>query len=163
MTLNSTPISLPRDSARIGRRDSHNVRLTNVVDSAKLASGRKKTALINAPLSGLIAQIGHTDAICLSDAGLPVPAGTRRIDLAVAPRLLSFLDVLRVVLEELVVERAVCAAEILERNPETIAGIRALLQAAPVAFVPHEEFKSLSANSRGVVRIRYQISPGRIA
>ena len=128
------------------------VRLTNGVDTAKLGSGMKKTALINAPLSGLIAEMGHTDAICLSDAGLPVPAGTRRIDLAVAPALPSFLDVLRVLLEELVVERAVCATEILERNPKTIAGIRELLQAVPVAFVPHEEFKSLSANSRGVVR-----------
>ena len=34
----------------------------------------KKGLLLNAPLNAVIAECGHTDQICLCDAGLPIPA-----------------------------------------------------------------------------------------
>lgn len=115
----------------------------------------KKTALLNAPLSGVIASMGHTDAICIADAGLPIPRGPgapERIDLAVTRNLPAFLDVLDVVLEELVVERAVVAGEIRELNPAVLEGIRSRLGDTPIRFIPHEEFKLLTGTSRAVVR-----------
>ena len=42
----------------------------------------KRGKLLNAPLSALVAQMGHTDEITVCDAGLPIPAGPERIDLA---------------------------------------------------------------------------------
>lgn len=112
----------------------------------------KKTALLNAPLSHLVASMGHTDSLCIADAGLPVPQGPERIDLAVTPGLPVFIDVLAVILEELVVERAVVAEEIQDRNPRILESLKSLLGDVPVQFISHEEFKSLSAGSRGIVR-----------
>ncbi|MFP5476380.1 MAG: RbsD/FucU domain-containing protein, partial [Gammaproteobacteria bacterium] len=50
----------------------------------------KRTHLLHAELSQVIAAMGHGDMLVIGDAGLPIPDGPRRIDLAVArgvPRL----------------------------------------------------------------------------
>ena len=112
----------------------------------------KKTNMINARLSGVLAAMGHTDSLCIADAGLPIPSGVERVDLALRPGLPSFLDVLETVLEELVVERVVLASEIREKNPAVLEGLRRLLGDIPVEYVPHEEFKRLNAGNRVVVR-----------
>ena len=36
---------------------------------------KQQGKLLNAPLSSLVAQMGHTDGITVCDAGLPIPAG----------------------------------------------------------------------------------------
>jgi D-ribose pyranase len=112
----------------------------------------KKTPLINAPVSRVIATMGHTDALCIADAGLPISSLTERIDLAVKPGVPPFLDVLGAVLEELVVERAVVAEEIRKKSPAVLEGIRRLLGDITIDFVPHEEFKTLIERSKAVVR-----------
>jgi D-ribose pyranase len=112
----------------------------------------KKPPLINAPVSRVIATMGHTDALCIADAGLPISSLTERIDLAVKPGMPPFLDVLGAVLEELVVERAVVADEIREKSPSVLEGIRRLLDGITIDFVPHEEFKKLTERSKAVVR-----------
>ena len=43
----------------------------------------KRNRLLNSELSYEIGRIGHTAAITLCDAGLPIPAGVKRIDLAI--------------------------------------------------------------------------------
>ena len=112
----------------------------------------KKSPLINAPVSRIIATMGHTDSLCIADAGLPISSLTERIDLAVKPGMPPFLDVLGAVLEELVVERAVVAGEIREKSPAVLEGIRRLLGDVTIDFVPHEEFKRLTERSKAVVR-----------
>ena len=58
----------------------------------------KKTGLLNQPLSAVIAGLGHMETLVVADAGLPIPPGVERIDLAVSAGLPPFLDVLRAVL-----------------------------------------------------------------
>ena len=112
----------------------------------------KKSTLLHAELSGLIARLGHGDLLVIGDAGLPIPDGPLRIDLAVSANLPRFLDVVSAVLSELCVESAVVAAELPGRNPVVEAGLKAQLGATPVAMVPHEDFKALSARARAIVR-----------
>ncbi|RMJ20386.1 hypothetical protein PHISP_08744, partial [Aspergillus sp. HF37] len=64
----------------------------------------KRTTLLHAELSGLIAAFGHGDMLVIGDAGLPVPAGVRVIDLALTRGIPGVFDVLDAVLAELVVE-----------------------------------------------------------
>lgn len=112
----------------------------------------KKTNLLNASVSQLVATMGHTDSLCISDAGLPVPEAVQRIDLALTRGMPSFDGVLSAVLSELEVERAVCALEIKAKSPQILEKIRALLKGIPIDFVSHEEFKSLTHKCRAVVR-----------
>ena len=43
----------------------------------------KKTGIINSAISKVLSDLGHTDRIVIADAGLPVPAGVPKMDLAV--------------------------------------------------------------------------------
>ncbi len=112
----------------------------------------KKTGLLNQPLSSVIAGLGHTDTLVIADAGLPVPATTERIDLAVSAGVPPFLDVLRAVLSEMKVESAIVAQELAERSLEMERALRALLADVPIETVPHVEFKARTAFARAVVR-----------
>ena len=112
----------------------------------------KRTALLHAELSQVIASLGHGDMLVIGDAGLPIPAGPRRIDLAVTPGVPRLADVLTAVLSEMQVERAYIAEE------ATGAGGKSLpdwcRDRLPVAVqtVSHEELKRLSAQAKAIVR-----------
>ncbi len=71
----------------------------------------KRTALLNRHLSELVASLGHMDEIIVADAGLPVPQRVRVIDLAVSEGVPGFLDVLKALRTELVIESAIWAEE----------------------------------------------------
>ncbi|NDR59330.1 D-ribose pyranase [Aliiruegeria sabulilitoris] len=120
----------------------------------------RKAGLLNAPIARVVSLMGHTDSLCIGDAGLPVPDGVERIDLAVSAGLPGFLDVLPAVFGELFVERAVIAQEMPDGQPafhaKLLRQIQALEQAQgntiTVTSVPHEEFKRLTRSSKAVVR-----------
>jgi D-ribose pyranase len=112
----------------------------------------KKIGIINGPISAVIASLGHTDTVVIADAGLPIPAGPERIDLALSAGLPSFLDTLRVVLTEMQVERAVVAGEMLEVSPTVYQAIKALLGEIPIDTLPHESFKQQTRSARAVIR-----------
>lgn len=112
----------------------------------------KKTGLLNQPLSAVIAGLGHTDMLVIGDAGLPIPAGPQRIDLAVSAGVPPFLDVVRAVLGEMAVQGAVVAAEMASISPAMHAALRDILGDIPVEVVPHEVFKARTREARAVVR-----------
>ncbi len=112
----------------------------------------KRTVLLHAELSHAIATLGHGDMVVIGDAGLPVPDGPRRIDLALTPGIPRVADVLRAVLSEMQVERSFIAREALDACggalPDWCAGQP---DAAPESL-PHDELKRLSARAKAVVR-----------
>ncbi len=112
----------------------------------------KKSALLNQPVSAVIAAMGHTDELVVADAGLPIPGATTRIDLAVTHDVPGFLETLRVVLTELEVEAAVIAEEMAAANPEVHAQLLTMLGDMPITVVPHEAFKTRTAGTMAVVR-----------
>jgi len=112
----------------------------------------KRTALLHAELSEVVARLGHGDLLVIGDAGLPIPDGPRRIDLAVTPGVPRFHEVLAAVLGEMQVESAVVAVELAACNPAVEAEIRQRLAAVPIATLPHEEFKALTRSARAMVR-----------
>lgn len=112
----------------------------------------KKTTLLNSSISAVISEMGHTQTLTIGDAGLPVPFGTERIDLALIKGIPSFLDVLDAVLTELFVERIVLAEEIKTANPEMEAEILKRFPGIAVDYVPHSEFKEQTADSMAIIR-----------
>ena len=110
----------------------------------------KRTALLHAELSHAIATLGHGDMLVIGDVGLPIPNGPRRIDLALTPGIPAVADVLRVVLTELQVEKAVIATEAVERAQCQLPGW-CQLPVTPQA-VSHEDFKRLTQQAHVMVR-----------
>lgn len=113
---------------------------------------RKTSTTINPALSRVISETGHTDLIVVTDAGLPIPHGSERIDLAYRPGAPAFFDVLDTVLAEMVLEGATVSAEVADHSPEVLAGLRDRLPGIEIELVPHVEFKKRTHDARAFVR-----------
>jgi D-ribose pyranase len=115
---------------------------------------RRTDTTINPQLSRVISETGHTDGIVVTDAGLPIPVGSERVDLAYRPGAPAFLDVLDTVLAELVVEGATVSSEIQDHSPQMLAALRDRLDplGVEIVFVPHTEFKERTQSARAFVR-----------
>ena len=112
----------------------------------------KKTGIINQPISSVIAGLGHTDTLVVADAGLPIPAETLRIDLALTENIPTFLDTLRVVLTEMEVERAIVAEEMLDVSPQLYEAIKEMLGDVPIETVTHLILKEQTRSARAAIR-----------
>jgi D-ribose pyranase len=112
----------------------------------------KKTTLLHSDLSYLIATLGHMDTLVIADAGLPIPAETVRIELALTKGVRGAVQALKVVLDEMEVEKIILAEEVKVRNPKFLADVQELLPDVPVEFVTHVELKIRTASARAVVR-----------
>ncbi|HDX1177909.1 TPA: D-ribose pyranase [Pasteurella multocida] len=120
----------------------------------------KKTALLNAPLSQVIATLGHTDSLTICDAGLPIPKQIERVDLALSAGVPSFLQTFHAVVTEMFVEKAIIAEEIKEKNPKILTALlNSLAQLEQqqgnqieVQYVSHDTFKTYTHASKAIVR-----------
>ncbi|WP_125568810.1 D-ribose pyranase [Companilactobacillus insicii] len=111
----------------------------------------KKGTVLNSQISAVIADMGHFDTLSIGDAGMPVPAGTKKIDLAVEKGLPKFIDVLKNVLTELEVQKIYLAEEIKSQNPEQLKNIQKVID-VPVEFIPHDEMKKRLATNKAFIR-----------
>ncbi|QEG21598.1 D-ribose pyranase [Mariniblastus fucicola] len=116
----------------------------------------KRSRLLNSELSYAISRIGHTASITLCDAGLPIPPGPQRIDLAIENGYPSFLRTLDALLSEMMVEEIVVATEIHEHNDSVFVQMMESFEShsmsPAVTKVSHEEFKQLTQSSEAIVR-----------
>jgi D-ribose pyranase len=112
----------------------------------------KKTGILNKDVSEVVASLGHQDTLVVADAGLPIPAETRRIDLALKANLPPFLDTLEVILQEMQVEEAIVAEEMKQVSPRVYDEVARLLEDVPITAVPHEAFKERTRTARAIIR-----------
>lgn len=112
----------------------------------------KKTGIINAPISSVIAHLEHSDMLTVADAGLPIPDSTQRIDLALKPGVPGLLETLEVVLSEMFVEKAYVSEDILTKSPQIYHDFQMLLKDVPIETMPHTEFKKLVGSTKAVIR-----------
>ena len=112
----------------------------------------KKDRLLNPRLLEAVATTGHTDTLVIGDCGLPLPKGVEVIDLSITAGLPRFMDVLKAINTEFVVESAVVASEIEEKNPSVWREIQDEMHGKPIRFVPHEELKRMSQSARYIIR-----------
>ena len=114
----------------------------------------KKKGVLNSDISRVLSYMGHTDRIAIGDCGLPIPDEVERIDLALAFGVPSFMDTLRVVVEDMKVEKIVLAEEIKEQNPKVLQEIEELFkdQDIEVEYVSHQELKHQTLDCKAVIR-----------
>jgi len=98
----------------------------------------KQRGVLHPELLDLIAGAGHGDIIVLTDAGLRVPKGARRIDLGLTCGVPTIMDVVRAVSTELVIEAATVATEFRQWNPDVYTATVVELPVEPDER-PHQE------------------------
>lgn len=112
----------------------------------------KKNGILNSEISKLLSDLGHTDQIVIADAGLPVPDGVKKIDLALKLGTPSFIEVLEEVLMDMAVEKVILAEEIKVDNESQLDAIHQLVGTNEVEFVSHEAFKKQTGHSKAIIR-----------
>jgi D-ribose pyranase len=119
----------------------------------------KKSGILHPELSHVITSLGHTDTLVIADAGLPIPDGVLRIDLAYTAGQPPFLSVLEAILLEAEVESATLALEMQDMTPKAFyKKVLGRLEQLPkvkkqgVHFIAHEDFKIQTLKARAIIR-----------
>lgn len=114
----------------------------------------KKNGILNSEISRILSYMGHTDCIAVGDCGLPVPDETERIDLALAFGIPTFMQTLKVVADDMKIEKIILAEEIKENNPEILREIEELFSGSSIEteFVSHSQLKEQTKNCKAVIR-----------
>ncbi len=113
----------------------------------------KRSGVLHGELAGLLAALGHGEMLVVGDAGLPVPAGVRCIDLAVVAGVPAFQQVVDAILAELVVQEGRANAEQVVGAPDAAAALEAAWPSGvPLRRISHDELKACCGRARAVVR-----------
>ena len=112
----------------------------------------KRHGILNSHITKVLTDLGHTDYIVIADAGLPIPDGVPRIDLALKPGTPSFKEVLDAVAEDMVIEKCMIASEIEMGNPQIEKYLINKFDDIDVERVTHEDFKKLTEKAKTVIR-----------
>ena len=111
-----------------------------------------KKGCLNWEMEYWFARLGHTQQLVICDSGLPIPEGKKVIDLALVPGTPSFLQVLKVVSDELVIESYLYADEIVGCNKSVLDGIKMILSDKDGYVLSHDELKKMSLNAEVFIR-----------
>ena len=112
----------------------------------------KKIGILNQPISALIAGLGHMDMVVICDAGLPIPPGVTRIDLALVEGIPTFVQTVEAIQREMKVERLVIAKEMPTRSPQVFEFLQRAFPGLPIEQIPHDQFKELTRHATAVIR-----------
>ena len=112
----------------------------------------KKGGILNPAICSLLAELGHGDELLIVDAGYAIPPESHVIDLTLTPGIPRFLDVLRAVAEELVIEGISLATETSEVSPKLYQELLKIVGDVDVDEVPHHEFREQSEGVKGIIR-----------
>ncbi|WP_027953927.1 D-ribose pyranase [Halobacillus kuroshimensis] len=111
----------------------------------------KRHGILNSSISKVLADLGHTDRIAIADAGLPVPPGTLKIDLALKEGVPGFMEVVQVMQEEMSVEKVTTAEEMVS-NPAVHQKMKEMFKGVEMDERTHEAFKQELTDVKAVIR-----------
>lgn len=112
----------------------------------------KKIGMLNSNISSIISQMGHTETLAIGDCGLPIPKETERIDIALIKDVPTFIQTLKVVLQELQIEEVEIAKETLDVSPKLYEEIKNEIGDVKITFITHEELKVKLKECKAVIR-----------
>ena len=112
-----------------------------------------KDGILNPQIAKVFAETGHKDMIVVSDAGLPIPSGVERIDLAWKPNEPGYLEVLEEVLKHIVVEKVILAEEVKTVSPDMHKKILKLIpKNISIEYIAHINIKKMTEKARAIIR-----------
>lgn len=112
----------------------------------------KLNGILNSHISKVLSDLGHTDYIVIADAGLPIPNGVQKIDLALKLGVPSFTDVVSTIKEDMKIEKIILANEIELQNNLAYEYMKNHFNDAKIEMVSHERLKELTKNAKAVIR-----------
>jgi D-ribose pyranase len=115
----------------------------------------KTHGILHNELAKQVARLGHGDMIVIADRGFPFPRHDQTvcIDLSIGRGIPKVADVVKIVLEELEIERVIIADETKTVSPKVYDEFKAILATKKnkgndilIKNIPHPDFKHLVLN-----------------
>lgn len=100
----------------------------------------KKGGILNKELMAELTGLGHLDTFVICDAGFPVPKKAKKIDLAIIENLPTFMQILKSVLNEVIVEEIILAEETKKMSGNLFDEINSIFVAQMKTLLPFNDF-----------------------
>ena len=100
----------------------------------------KKTGILNADLVSELTRIRHRDRLVICDAGFPIPKGANVVDVSLVAGIPTMMQVLKAVLNEMIVESYVIFDSMKTANPAYYEQITAMFINQTSKEVSMDEF-----------------------
>lgn len=111
-----------------------------------------KGECLHPELSKILTEIGHTQQLCITDAGFPVDSNPKLIALGWKKNNPRFLDVCKLIKELMVIEKIYIAKEFKERNKIMHDEYVKAFEGIEIEYISHEQFKKDSSNAKAIVK-----------
>ena len=114
----------------------------------------QRHGILNSHIAKVLADLGHTDTICIADCGLPVPDGVQKIDLALDFGVPSFEQVVSIIAKHMKSEAIHVAKEIKEHTPEAYDFLESTFPSSQYEWIEtsHESFKEATKQCKCIIR-----------
>lgn len=112
----------------------------------------KKHGILNREINVILGKLGHTDQIVIADAGLPIPDNVKCIDLSLRLGEPSFNEVLALICEEMIIEKAYVSKDICDKNPTEEKAIKTQLNEIEIVYIDHKNFKEQTKEAKVIIR-----------
>lgn len=112
----------------------------------------KKNGILNAELMGELTKLRHQDQFVICDIGFPIPKGAKVVDVSLVEGLPTFPQVLKAVLNEVIVEDYVVFDFMKEYNEEYYNFVKSNLVNQTSSEVSMDEFVQRSSAAKLFIR-----------
>jgi len=112
----------------------------------------KKTGILNADLVGELTRLRHLDRFVICDAGFPIPKGANVVDVSLVAGIPSMMQVLKAVLNEMIVEEYIVFDRMQTANPEYYEELKSFFIHQKTAEVSMPEFIALAEGAKLFIR-----------
>lgn len=112
----------------------------------------KKNGLLNAQLMGELTKLRHQDKFVICDIGFPIPKGASVVDVSLVEGLPTFLQVLKAVLNEVIVEDYVVFDFMKTYNREYFDFLKQTMVNQTCSEVSMEDFVRMSQEAKLFIR-----------
>lgn len=112
----------------------------------------KKNGILNAQLLGELTKLRHQDQLVICDIGFPIPKGSNVVDVSLVEGLPTFVQVLKAVLNEIIVEDYVIFDFMKQYNEEYYSFLKENLKNQTCSEVSMEAFVEASKAAKLFIR-----------
>lgn len=112
----------------------------------------KKNGMLNAQLLGELTKLRHQDQLVICDIGFPIPKGSNVVDVSLVEGLPTFVQVLKAVLNEIIVEDYVIFDFMKQYNEEYYSFLKENLKNQTCSEVSMEAFVEASKAAKLFIR-----------
>jgi D-ribose pyranase len=107
----------------------------------------KRSGILNVELVTLLAELRHGHVIMVTDAGFPIPAEARCIDLAISKNVPTIEFVLKLLDGEMITEKALFARELRTNNPSLHKKVLSIFDDCDTEETTHADLLSTYVSS----------------